>query len=134
MRLFRVVSSKYFQYPEDKSSVSLSSLFQCLASNHVVLSPCPPLRQQYDLSFAFPQLHWHAHTVSCPQTVPVLPCRAKGAPKWACGAVTFPAYPVFLQAYHTLPTCQRCDWKVDPCKVFYARKHVGSFSSKQVQE
>lgn len=66
MRMFKVVSNKYFQYPEDKSSVSLSSLFQRLASKHVVLSPCPLLRQQYNLSFAFPQLHWLAHSVLPP--------------------------------------------------------------------
>ena len=51
-----------------------------------------------------------------------------------CGAAAFPAYPVFLQAYRALPTCQRSDWKVNPCRVFYARKHAGFFSSKQVQE
>lgn len=61
----------------------------------------------------------------------MLLCRAKGAQKWACGAATFPACPVFLQAYRALPTCQKSDWKVNACK---ARKHAGSFSSKQVQE
>lgn len=134
MRMFKVVSNKYFQFPEDKSSVSLSSLFQCLASKRVVLSPCPLLRRQQYNSPLPSHSCIGLHTASCLQTVPVLLCRAKGAQKWACEAAMFPAYPVFLQAYRALPTCQISDWKVNACKVFYVRKHADSFSSKQVQE